>query len=99
MLFLFLLFILFLPMFTPVIHGGDGAGTFGYLHSFTYDNDLNLTNEYEHYKERYPYIKYHVDNTTGMGVSQYTIGTSMIWSGGYHITSLADIVFNLNLTG
>lgn len=99
-LLLIVIFMLLTPIFlTPVIYGYDGSGYYVYLRSTVIDKDLDLENEYAHYKEKFPYINVGINPETGKVLNQYTIGTPLLWSPFFLIAHGASIFFGTESDG
>jgi len=79
-----MLWMAFLVVTRPSIHGNDGVQNYAYLHSLLFDGDLDFTNEYDYYmsqaadwfnKEQIPR-----DPVTNLPINLYGVGSSLLWA-------------------
>lgn len=79
-----MLWMAFVLVTRPSIHGNDGVQNYAYLHSVLFDRDLDFTNEYDYYmsqaadwfnKEQIPR-----DPVTNLPINLYGVGSSLLWT-------------------
>ncbi len=76
-----LAFLLIPFLFIPWIHGNDGVRNFAYVRSFWIDGNLDLRNEFEHFRETGEYTLPIEDNPeTGLPGNALGIGSAILWS-------------------
>lgn len=97
---LIIIYLILTPfLLTPWIHSNDGVGYYSYLRSFMIDHDINLENEYQHYKEIFPDINIEY-SPTGKLINRFMIGCAIYWSPffiiGHLLTKIANL-FGANL--
>lgn len=91
---LLIIYVILTPfLLTPWIHSNDPVGYFSYLRSFSFDGDVDLENEYEHYTKIFPDIEVERSDS-GRVTNRYTVGTAMMWSPFYFIGHLMTLVAN-----
>src|SRR5215213_7795935 len=89
-LLLLILFLLGLPLVTTRIYASDEIKCFAYLHSLSFDGDLDFTNDYQHwvtYWERTDPEKaaqiatlLKPNAATGLPINEAPIGTALYWA-------------------
>ncbi len=79
---LFIVFVCgFFFLFKPWIHSADTVGYFSWIRSAVIDGDINVGNEFTHYKSEFKpahFNKLHLD--TGYTLNQWAIGSAILWS-------------------
>lgn len=98
---LLVLYLLSLPVMAHDIRAADEIEYFSYLRSLTFDHDLDFTDEYRHFYDRYPdkytesgFKRTFLDEATPTGKRKNfgPIGTALLWSPFYavgHVVALA----------
>jgi hypothetical protein len=84
---LFILFLLTLPLVTPYLRG-DGIGYYAYIASLVIDHDLYFEDEYRHadplhyrnYFDAQGRLKPHLYTPTGFVENQFSVGPSLLWA-------------------
>jgi hypothetical protein len=74
-------FLLIPFLFMPWIHGNDGVRNYAYLRSFWLDGDLDLRNEFEHFRSTGEYtLPIKDDPRTQRPGNALGIGSAILWS-------------------
>lgn len=70
----------FLFLFKPWIHSADPVGYYSWLRSAVIDRDINLANEFKHYKSELDANKEEIITLeTGYVVNRWAIGSAILW--------------------
>ena len=85
---LYVLFVLTLPLVTPKVRGADEIEYFSYLRSAVFDRDLHFENEYRYFYERDPQGLLGFKSTfldrreeaTGRPINFGSMGAALLWS-------------------
>src|SRR5687768_13528223 len=85
LLVLLVVLLLGLPAVTTRIYASDEIKYFAYLHSLSFDGDLDFTNDYQHWIDqgrKFAHIstllKFNPD--TGLPINEAPIGTGLLWA-------------------
>lgn len=74
---LILLAVLLMPvLFRPVVHGIDPVAYYAWLRSAVIDGDLNVANEFTHYK----LANFRSPTPTGNTYNEWAVGSAVLWS-------------------
>jgi len=93
------LFVLTLPLVTPVIRGADEIEYFSYLRSLAFDRDLDFGNEYQRFYEADPEGLAGFKGTfldlrepeTGRHINFAPLGSALLWSPFYLLAHLGTL--------
>lgn len=100
-LILLVLYLLSLPLVTHDIRAADEIEYFAYLHSLSFDHDLDFRNEYQYFFDRAPEKYTHsrfketfIDTSTPTGLRPNfgPIGTALLWAPFYAVGHLVAVV-------
>ncbi len=79
-----MLAVAFIIVTRPSIHGNDGVQNYAYLRSLAFDQDLDFSNEYEHYMSRqadwFDRKQIPRDPVTDLPINLYGVGSSLLWA-------------------
>ncbi len=99
---LVLIFLITVPfLLTPWIYT-DGVGEYAWVRSIVIDGDLDCSNEYEHYTQKFQkqygwvgtgYDLCPIKSKTGVQINKYPIGSALLWGPFFIIGHIITVLF------